>query len=964
MTRAFSASLWLFALAACGGPEAPRPVAPADPSAPSVPAVDLAQPKESHLRNVRQLTFGADNAEAYWAFGGDRLIMQTNHAPYKCDQIEELTVATKQTKLVSTGKGRTTCSFFLKGDKEIIYASTHEASPDCPTPPDMSKGYNWGLFDYDIYRANADGSNPQRLTTTPGYDAEATVCPVDGSIVFTSTRSGDLELWRMDADGKNVKQLTNAPGYDGGAFFSPDCSKIVWRSSRPQGKDLEAYKALLDQHLVKPTKMDLYIANADGSDARQLTYLPGASFAPFFFPNGKRVIFSSNYLAPRGPEFDLFAIDIDGTHLERITFAGGFDGFPMFSPDGKTLAFSSNRRDVIKSPGGEIYRVTGTPAGEHDTNVFLADWIDSPTASAPGASGGGPDDRPSAPETAAAERFARAVGYLADDAREGRGVGTQGLVAASEWVEAQFKSVGLEPGVSGGWRQPFKVTTKVTRKPETSIQIDGAAIAEADGTPVASSASATVAGDVVAAGWGIVDEPTGLDDYQGVQAKGKIVLVHRFVPPEAVLAARSAATPGKPGGKPGGKLDGAAASRLGDLRYKAFIARSKGAIGLIVVDDGDPAQDEAPLPKLAAAESESQIPIAVITRKAAAALAKGRHRAKLAIALEPTRTETGNVIGVFRAGGGARLPGVIVVGAHVDHLGMGGGTSALDPQVNAVHNGADDNASGVAGLLEVARIVVAHSGDLVHDVYFIAFSGEEMGDLGSEYYVKHPVTPEPVVAMINMDMIGRMKMNKLYINGGDSAKEWRDLVAPACEVERVDCQIGGSGYGPSDHMPFYAAGSPVLFFFTGSHSEYHTASDDADKINSIGGAKAAAVAGAATLAVGRTRALTYVKAPPEPMGGDVARRGASLGTVPSYDEDPSRPKGLVLSDVVPGGAAAKAGLKGGDRITQIDTHEIANAADLMFVLTMSKPGQDAKITYVRDGKTFTVTATFGKPRRM
>jgi hypothetical protein len=340
-------------------------------------------------------------------------------------------------KLVSTGKGRTTCAYFLKGDKEIVYASTHEAGPKCPTPPDMSKGYLWGLFEYDIYKANADGTNLRNLTpNTPGYDAEATVCAKDGSIVFTSTRSGDLELYRMDADGKNVRQLTNLPGYDGGAFFSADCSKIVWRSSRPQGKDLEEYKTLLEQKLVKPGKMDLYVANADGSDARQVTYLPGASFAPFFFPDGKRIIFSSNYQNPRGPEFDLFAVDIDGSHLEQITFSGGFDGFPVFSPDGKTLSFSSNRRDTVKGETGESYRMTGTPAGEKDTNVFLADWVELPREAT----------RPSAVETAAAERFAAQVAYLADDAREGRGVGTKGLVDAATHVEEQLKAAGLEPG--------------------------------------------------------------------------------------------------------------------------------------------------------------------------------------------------------------------------------------------------------------------------------------------------------------------------------------------------------------------------------------------------------------------------------------------------------------------------------------------------------------------------------------
>ncbi len=921
-------------------------------------------PQEIHLKNVRQLTFGGDNAEAYWSFAGDRLIMQTNHKPYSCDQIEEMPLTGAPGKLVSTGKGRTTCSYYLKGDQEIVYASTHESSPTCPTPPDMSKGYMWGLFDYDIYRANADGSNLRNLTpNTPGYDAEATVCPVDGSLIFTSDRTGDLELFRMDADGNNVRQLTHSPGYDGGAFFNADCTKIVWRSSRPTGKALEEYKALLQQKLVKPTKMDLYVANADGTDARQVTYLPGASFAPYFFPDGKRIIFASNFKNPRSGEFDLFAVNIDGTHLEQITFAPGFDGFPVFSPDGKTLAFSSNRRDVVDGPNGPVYRLGGGgPAGEHDTNVFLADWVDSPRP------GRDQTDETSevAKMTADADRFEDAVTWLADDAREGRGVGTKGLADARAWVVDHMKQIGVEPGVPD-WHQELEVTTEIKRGDKTALALDGKPIAPEDFAPMPMSANASVKGVVVPVGWGITDTDTKLDDYRGKNVRGKIALVHRFAPSDGKLGARDI-------------------QRLGDLRFKAFVAKQHGAVGLLVIDDGEvpkgkrppppkPADkntakkspngkdpwanagiEEAPLPKLQAVETTAQLPIVVIKRKAGEKLRRGRHVVKMDVALEPVRQKTSNIVGVIHAGAPSKLPGVVVVGAHLDHLGMGGPT-ALD-RVKAIHNGADDNASGVAGLLEVARELEANKAKLQRDVYLIAFTAEEMGALGSTYYVKHPATTEPIVAMLNMDMIGRMKMNQLFVNGGDSAKEWSSIVQPICDEHHVSCTIGGSGYGPSDHMPFYIANVPVLFMFTGSHRQYHTAEDDAPLINASGGARVAEITADAALAVAnRTDKLTYVKSAPEvPRGGDVRRRGAALGTVPSYANDPNQPKGMILSDVVPGGPAAKAGLQAGDRIIQIDTVEIGNVGDLMIVLQQAKPGTKAKITFVRGNKVMQVTA--------
>ncbi|MEO6772288.1 MAG: M20/M25/M40 family metallo-hydrolase [Kofleriaceae bacterium] len=901
-----------------------------------------ATPEERHFKDLKQITFGGDNAEAYWSFSGDRLIFQTNHKPYKCDQIEEMSATGGPSKLVTSGKGRDTCSYFLKGDQEIIYASTEAHSPDCPTPPDMSKGYNWGLFEYDIYRANADGSNVRRLTDTPGYDAEGTVCPVDGSILFTSQRSGDLELWRMDADGGNPRQLTNTPGYDGGAFFSADCTKIVWRASRPKGADLVKYQALLAQHLVQPTRMDLWVANADGTEAHQVTYLPGASFGPYFYPDGKRIIFASNYLAPTGPEFDLFGIDTDGTHLERLTFAPGFDGFPVFSPDGKTLSMSSNRRDVVKTNTGDVYRVTGGPAGVHDTNVFVTPWDDHP-----------PGETTYQPETALADAYAAAVKWLADDAREGRGLGTKGLADAQDWVQQQFAAAGVEPGLEGGqWRQPFEVTTEIKRGPKTALAIDGKEVAAADFAPMPFSAEKPITGAVVAAGWGIVDpETTKRDDFKGKNVRGKIVLVHRFAPAE-------------------GK-DAMATAALGDLRKKAFTAKQKGALGLIVVDDGDLKQDEAALPALVpggmgevnGATGDAGIPVVVVKRSVAALLAKGVHRIALSVELLPVRTPTANVVGVIHAGAATKQPGVVILGAHLDHLGMGGGANALDPKVHAVHNGADDNASGVAALIEAAKLLAANKAELQRDVVVIAFSGEEEGDLGSDWYVKHMKDAKDVVAMINMDMVGRMRANHLSINGGDSAKEWKELAEPACATAGVECTIGGSGYGPSDHMSFYIAGIPVLFMFTGNHLDYHTATDDSDKINAAGGSRVAMiVADIAQRVANRAGTLTYVKAPPEHTFGDVRHIGASLGTVPSYSEDPNRLPGLVISDVVPEGPAAKAGLKGGDRIIKVGAVEIRGIEDLMFVLQAAKPGTTAKVTFVRGGKEQTVDATFGVPR--
>jgi len=318
---------------------------------------------EVHLRNIRQITFGGQNAEAYFSRSGRQLILQRTPGDTGCDQ--QYVVNTDGTGLhrVSSGQGRTTCGYFFAGDTRIFYASTEHADKTCPPRPDYSHGYVWALFDYDITVADSSGAHPQRLTDNPGYDAEGTLSPDGQTIVFTSLRDGDLDIYTMRTDGTNVRRLTHTLGYDGGPFFSPDGKQIVYRAYHPAtAQDSADYRTLIGQHLVRPLQMDLWVMNADGTGQRQVTHLPGASFAPYFTPDGTRIIFASNYQNPRSRNFDLYLVNADGTGLEQITTDPDFDAFPMFSPDGRQLVWASNRHGSV--PG--------------ETNIFIADWVAQP----------------------------------------------------------------------------------------------------------------------------------------------------------------------------------------------------------------------------------------------------------------------------------------------------------------------------------------------------------------------------------------------------------------------------------------------------------------------------------------------------------------------------------------------------------------------------------------------------------
>ena len=329
-------------------------------------------PGEKHFANIQQLTFGGDNAEAYFSFDGKYIVFQKTNPKegIQCDQIWMGKVPTQagekfQPKLVSTGTGRTTCAYFYPDGKHILYGSTHLGSADCPPIPDRSKygnKYIWAIYkDFDIFKADTNGKIIKRLTKTPGYDAEANISPNGKTILFTSMRDGDLDLYTMDLNGKHVKRITNMLGYDGGAWFSPDGTKIIWRASRPQTEaEIKEYKDLLKENLVAPTHMEVWVANADGSNAHQITFLEQANWAPNFTPDGNHMIFCSNHEYKRGFPFNMYMTDLDGKGMEKISRDKGFDAFPMFSPNGKKFIFCSNRNN----------------GGTRDTNVFIADWVE------------------------------------------------------------------------------------------------------------------------------------------------------------------------------------------------------------------------------------------------------------------------------------------------------------------------------------------------------------------------------------------------------------------------------------------------------------------------------------------------------------------------------------------------------------------------------------------------------------
>ncbi len=928
------------------------------------------------IGNARQLIYeGKRSGEGYFHPDGNLLIFQSEREegnPFY--QIYLLDLLSGESARVSPGAGKTTCGFFQPGTSRVLFSSTHHDPAAAEKQraelefraSGKQRRYAW---DYDaameIFSCQQDGAQLQRLTDAPGYDAEASFSPDGKQIVFCSLRAaydhaltpeekarlekdpasfGDIYI--MDADGGNVRRLTTAPGYDGGPFFSPDGQRIVWRRFDASGMNA-----------------DVFTMKTDGSDVRRLTDFKAMSWAPFFHPSGKYVVFTSNKLGFEN--FELYLVDAAGEREPvRVTFTDGFDGLPVFSPDGRRLCWTSNRTTDKKS------------------QLFIAEWDHEAALKALAALPlrGANIQHPTEPQTLpnvgsllftpeiSAGDLKLEIGWLAADAREGRMTGSDGARATADWLADYFKKAGLQPP-GADYFQPFEFDAGVKliadknalAVNERSYKLD------ADFRPIPFSDSGEVEGEVVFAGYGLsVPDGNGAryNSYDGLDVKDKIVLILRYVP-ESVEAKRRAQL-----------------NRYAGLRYKAMLARERGAKAVLFVNGPTSPQpgELVPLTGDGALAGSGVIAASISGATADALLAPGgkslkdiqtaldtenphadggfvlpKVRVKLSTGIEHVKKTDRNVIAVLPPVGTDEY---IVVGAHYDHLGRGGAGSSLERagEAGKVHPGADDNASGTAVVMELAASLAKQPATFRRGIIFALWSGEEIGIIGSAAFcAKPPVPLAKIVAYVNFDMVGRLQDNRLTLQGVGSSKVWRRLIEKRNVAAGFNLVLQDDPYLPTDTTSFYPKRIPVLNFFTGAHEDYHRPTDTAEKLDYAGTERIAKFA--------QQLILDVATAPERPDLSRVERREeggsretlrAYLGTIPDYTTEV---KGVKISGVRAGSPAEKAGLQGGDTIVEFAGQKITNIYDYTYALDAVKIGQPVKIAVERAGRRVEITAT-------
>ncbi|MFM1768437.1 MAG: hypothetical protein RJA22_966 [Verrucomicrobiota bacterium] len=942
------------------------------------------------LANVRQLTFeGRRAGEGYFSPDGRALVFQSEReADNPFYQIYLLDLTSGDSRRLSPGHGKTTCAFFQPGTDRVLFASTH-LDPAARTRQQeelefrasgRQRRYAWDYDEHmDLFTVRRDGTEARRLTDAPGYDAEGAFSPDGRRIVFCSLRAAyptnrlagaDLkrletdpawfgDIYVMDADGGNVRRLTDTPGYDGGPFFSADGRRIIWRRFAEDGKTADIYTML-----------------TDGSDVRRLTSFGAMSWAPYFHPSGEYAIFTANKLG--FGNFELYVVDAAGEREPvRVTFTDGFDGLPVFSPDGRQLCWTSAR----------------TPDGK--SQLFLADWSDAAArramAMAPARGTAAVAAAPANGQTPAAggsadirvDDLRAQVEFLASDALEGRAAGSEGSRRAAEYLAARLREAGTEalPG-QPAWLQPFEFTAGarvLTQSCRLALQpVPGAGTGagrafavETDFRPLSFSANGSVTGQVVFAGYGlsVPGKPgEGYDSYAGLDVSNRIVLALRYVPEDVPPRRRQEL------------------NRYAGLRYKAMLARERGARAILFVT-GPTSPNAGELAGLSSdgAMAGSGIIAASITTNVAHALLAGSGRdlrslqaaldqenphaegsftltnlsVELATGIEPLKKADRNVLALIppaEPGPGAEY---VLVGAHYDHLGHGEtGAMRRAGEEHAIHPGADDNASGTAAVLELAaslaRRRAAEPAAFQRGVLLAFWSAEETGLLGSAHFAEHPPIPlSNITAYVNFDMVGRLRENRLNLQGVGSSDSWRRRIEKRNVAAGFQLVLQDDPYLPTDTTSFYPKGIPVLNFFTGSHDDYHRPTDKPETVNFEGLERITRFAEGLLLdlLVAGPRPAHVAVARSEAGGGRESLR-AYLGTIPDYATEVP---GVKLSGVRAGGPADKGGLKGGDVIVEFAGQKIANIYDYTYAMDAVKIGQPVQVTVLRSGQRVTVT---------
>ena len=921
------------------------------------------------LTNTRQLIFeGKRSGEGYFSADGKSLVFQSEREPGNpFYQIYHLDLETGDSHRVSPGHGKTTCAFLRPGTKEILFGSTHhdtEARTKQKNEIDFrnsgkSRRYSWDYDEtMDIFVTDKHGNNPRQLTKALGYDAEGSYSPDGKKIVFCSLRNAFPlnklsrkdrqtyeinpahfgEIYIMDADGSNQKRLTSTPGYDGGPFFSPDGKRIIWRRF-----DLKGETA------------DVYTMKLDGSDVRRLTDFKAMSWAPYFHPSGEYAIFTCN---KHGfANFELFIVDAEGkSDPVRVTYTDGFDGLPVFTPDGKKLCWTSNRTSEKKS------------------QLFIADWNHEAAMDVIRGSQSSP--------AITKEDMQSQVEYLASDKLEGRLTGTPGATLAAQFVADQFSAAGLQtpPGDNDHFHPfSFNAGVKVVKEKnllhlDTAYYPDGKYELDQEFRPLSFTSNGEFEGEVVFAGYGLTmpgAQMEGYDSYAGLNVSNKIVLVLRYVPEDVDTKRRQAL------------------NRYAGLRYKALIARNHGARAILVVT-GPNSPNAGKLASLtyetgtsgsgilaASISGEVAQKIFTVAHKDLAKIQKEldrenphaesgftipRLKLRIATGVRHVKRADRNVIGVVPPHGTDEY---VLVGAHYDHLGRGetGGFARKDEE-GQIHSGADDNASGTSALLELAH----HTQDRISNgaqqnsqprrgVIFAAWSGEEMGLMGSAAFAnKPPISNSNIVAYLNFDMVGRLRDNKLTLQGTGSSSVWKKLIEKRNVVSGFNLTLQSDPYLPTDTTSFYPKGIPVLAFFTGSHDEYHRPADKPDTLNYEGLERVAKFTNLILRDLIQTKERPdYIKVARQDKGGSRDRLRAYLGTIPDYAGGDI--KGVKISGTRAGAPAEKGGMKAGDIIIEFGGQKIENIYDYTYAIDAVKIGKPVKVVVERNKKRVTLTIT-------